>query len=438
MDLKSLPDMLASLGIWYRMNHRPLPFRKKVHWYTTLVSEVMLQQTRIAAMLPAYQRFLQQFPDVKALANAAEEDVLHAWAGLGYYRRARNLQKAAKQIVERHGGRFPIDRKEALSLAGIGPYTAAAVRSIALGLPDPVVDGNVLRVLSRWFYDTRAASKNSGKSENSGEKAIEAQESSQSYGRNGEGRMQQSGVDGVDGVDEAESSQIMIRENAPEHAVQKAARALMEHSPLDPSTHNQSLMELGAMICTPGLPSCAACPVKSHCSAFLTGGPALASDIPPLKKIKRQDLDLTLYWIENEKGVILIRNPERPILRHDWLLPCKIESASRPVYSDELSEALPGQKGSKQKGEMVAAGGLEGGEPFSHSIMNYRIRCRVRRVEAAHPFSMDGQDVTPLEGKSRKDSSKKAECIRVARRDISRYCPSSLIKKAVQRIDGDF
>jgi A/G-specific adenine glycosylase len=139
---------------WYDRSQRDLPWRRTRDPYAIWISEVMLQQTRVAAVIPYYQRFLERFPDVAALAQAPEPELLAIWSGLGYYSRARNLQKAARQIVE--SGAFPNDYASILKLAGVGAYTAAAIASISFGLPHAVVDGNVRRVLARWTNDGHA------------------------------------------------------------------------------------------------------------------------------------------------------------------------------------------------------------------------------------------------------------------------------------------
>src|SRR4249920_1179000 len=136
---------------WYRRARRALPWRESRDPYRIWVSEVMLQQTRVATVIPYYERFLERFPDVRALARARSEDVLAAWAGLGYYRRARHLHDAARLVVREHGGRIPADRAGFGRLPGVGRYTAGAVLSIAFDQPLPVLDGNVERVLARWF-----------------------------------------------------------------------------------------------------------------------------------------------------------------------------------------------------------------------------------------------------------------------------------------------
>lgn len=190
---------------WYRVNRRDLPWRRTKDPYRIWVSEVMLQQTRVAAVLDYYKRFLKRFPTVRALALAKEQDVLAAWSGLGYYRRARMMHAAAKEVVKR-GGRFPTSAEGLRELPGIGRYTSAAIASIAYGERVAVVDGNVQRVLLRLT-------------------------------RRHEG----------DGLDFWELSQRLIPSKAP-------------------GDFNQAMMELGATVCTPKNPLCGSCPVKRYCA----------------------------------------------------------------------------------------------------------------------------------------------------------------------------
>jgi len=152
--LPTIRSLRMKLTRWYDRAQRDLPWRRTRDPYAIWISEVMLQQTRVAAVIPYYQRFLDRFPDAAALAQAPESELLALWSGLGYYSRARNLQKAARQIVE--SGAFPNDYASILGLAGVGTYTAAAIASISFGLPHAVVDGNVRRVLARWTNDGHA------------------------------------------------------------------------------------------------------------------------------------------------------------------------------------------------------------------------------------------------------------------------------------------
>src|ERR1700739_3519715 len=144
-----IPKFRRRLLSWFVERRRDLPWRRTKDPYRIWLSEIMLQQTRVAAAIPYYERFLQRFPDIHSLASAPQEDVLRLWSGLGYYSRARNLQKAAQQIVAKHGGQFPSRLEDALALPGIGNYTAAAILSIAFGEKQAVLDGNVARVLAR-------------------------------------------------------------------------------------------------------------------------------------------------------------------------------------------------------------------------------------------------------------------------------------------------
>ena len=194
-----------SLGRWYDRHKRLLPWRASADPYAIWVSEIMLQQTRVAAVIPYYERFLKRFPDAAALAQAPEDEVLTLWSGLGYYTRARNLQAAARQIVEL--GSFPRTYEAIRELAGVGDYTAAAVASIAFGLPHAVVDGNVRRVIARIT--------------------------------NGKGEAQEI------------ADRLLDRKN--------------------PSRSNQALMELGAVVCLPRDPHCSECPVAGHCEAQKLG-----------------------------------------------------------------------------------------------------------------------------------------------------------------------
>jgi A/G-specific adenine glycosylase len=220
---------------WFRQFQRDLPWRRTKDPYRIWLSEIMLQQTRVAAVIPYYERFLERFPDIRALAEAPQEDVLRLWSGLGYYSRARNLQLAAQQIVATHGGAFPRTKEDVLALPGIGRYTAAAILSIAFDAKHAVLDGNVARVLAR--------------------------------------------LDAVHGD---------LRDAARWQALQATADRLLD--PKSPSDWNQAMMELGAMICTPRAPQCLLCPVSKFCRARQLG---LTEGIPEKRK-KRASVEITL------------------------------------------------------------------------------------------------------------------------------------------------
>jgi len=253
------------LRAWYEGERRELPWRESPEPWHVLLSEVILQQTRVEQGRPYYERFVRDYPSPHRLAEASEEEVLKAWEGLGYYRRARNLHTAARLIRERHDGRVPGDYDQLLELPGVGPYTAAAVGSIAFGIPRAVVDGNVTRVVTRLF-------------------AIE-EEVGRAAGR---------------------------------RRVEEAAAELLD--PEDPGTHNQALMELGSLLCTPSSPACERCPVASCCSARRQG----RQESFPVKapKPERPHHTEPAAWIEDARGdLLLLRRPAAGLLGGLWELP---------------------------------------------------------------------------------------------------------------------
>ncbi len=215
----------------------------------------MLQQTRVAAVLPYYQRFIRRFPTVRALAGARTEEVLRYWSGLGYYSRARNLQRAAKEIVARHNGKFPPTEKEALELPGVGPYTAAAVLSMAYGEPLAVLDGNVARVLAR-LDGVRGDLRSAGRWQKLQERAQELMD----------GKFHRRG-----------------RKGNPEKKKAKEKMARLRQDFGGFGDWNQAMMELGATVCTPRSPRCEECPIAKWCKAYRMG---LVEEIPA-KRMKR-------------------------------------------------------------------------------------------------------------------------------------------------------
>jgi A/G-specific adenine glycosylase len=201
---------------WYDIHKRTLPWRNTKDPYAIWISEIMLQQTRVETVLSYYPRFMACFPTVKALAEAPEQALLKVWEGLGYYSRARNLQKAARQIMTEYGGRLPSALEELRSLSGIGPYTAGAIASIAFSVRTPAVDGNVMRVVSR-----------------------------------------------IKGIREDIAIPSITRQ------IHEEAAALV---PLDrPGDFNQAMMDLGATVCLPGTPVCEKCPLPKCCDAYKAG-----------------------------------------------------------------------------------------------------------------------------------------------------------------------
>jgi A/G-specific adenine glycosylase len=211
---------VTALGAWFDASARDLPWRRHRTPYAVWVSEVMLQQTRVETVVPYYERFLRRFPDVGALAAAHLDDVLHLWSGLGYYRRARQLHAAAREVTERYGGAFPREAILLRALPGVGAYTAGAIASLAYGAREPLVDGNVARVLAR-----------------------------------------------VEGIEEPIKSPGAVK-----HLWALAGLLVPEDRP---GRFNEALMELGATVCLPRGPRCEACPLASFCRAHAAGREAL-------------------------------------------------------------------------------------------------------------------------------------------------------------------
>ena len=244
---------------WFYKNRRSLPFREDPTPYHVWLSEVMLQQTRVSAVLPYYYRFLEELPDIPALAACGEEKLHKLWEGLGYYSRVRNLQKAAKLVCAQYGGQLPADYAALRALPGIGEYTAGAIASISFGLPVPAVDGNVLRVFSRLYNDPGVIT---------------------------------------------------------EPAVKKAFTArVMEHQPPEKAgDYNQALMELGALVCVPnGAPLCGQCPLAEVCLARAAGTTA---QLPQKAKPKpRKLVPVTLALVESPAGFLVQQRPEKGLLR---------------------------------------------------------------------------------------------------------------------------
>jgi A/G-specific adenine glycosylase len=257
-----LKRLRASILRWYLAHRRDLPWRRTRDPYAIWVSEIMLQQTRVETVLPYYERFLDRFPTVAALARAREADVLAAWSGLGYYSRARNLREAAAVLVRETEGAVPRDRGALRALPGIGDYTAAAIASVAFGKPAAAVDGNVIRVLAR--------------------------------------------IHGLRGRRDAPSLRREVTRIAGELADGER-----------PGDWTQALMELGATVCLPRAPRCGGCPAKKRCAAFLSGTPDRFPEgaPPPSPRAERHVLLLA-----RSRGRVLLIRDSAP-RRLAWTLP---------------------------------------------------------------------------------------------------------------------
>lgn len=309
---------------WYGRHKRAMAWRGTRDPYRIWVSEVMLQQTRVAAVVDYYQRFLKRFPSVRALAQARSEEVMRLWAGLGYYSRARNLHAATKTIVREHHGKFPATYDAIRALPGVGDYTAAAISSIAFHAPRAVLDGNVARVLARLFAirgDLRAP-----------------------------GRWQQ---------------------------LQELAQQLLPHKSMaSPGDWNQALMELGATVCTPRSPDCIACPVSQICRSYQMG---ITSLVPaPRRKRSSINVQLTALVVLDQTGkTLLVREPNEYFSRM-WHFPARlVETDSAQTVRALLRRYLPVRKSKREAKLSVLS-------PVNHTVTfrNLKITPCLARVRA--------------------------------------------------------
>nr|WP_314646141.1 A/G-specific adenine glycosylase [uncultured Prevotella sp.] len=280
-------NFAATLLQWFKNNGRSLPWRETNDAYAIWLSEVILQQTRIAQGMSYWERFMAQWPTVNALAAATEDEVLKAWQGLGYYSRARNLHTAAQQVVELGG--FPQTFKELKTLKGVGDYTAAAIASIAFGEPVAVVDGNVYRVLSRYFgIDTP--------------------------------------IDSTEGKKE----------------FQVLAQSLLPIN--EPADYNEAIMDFGATQCTPNSPHCSACPLCETCVAFRE---QRINELPvKSKKVKQRERHFTYLYIEYEGKIAIHQRGAGDIWQGLWEFP-QAEQLTSSEDSAWKAEAQLLQKGVK-------------------------------------------------------------------------------------------
>lgn len=343
---------------WFRQFQRDLPWRRTRDPYRVWLSEIMLQQTRVATVIPYFERFLERFPNIHALAAAPEEEVLRLWSGLGYYSRARNLKRAAEEIVAEHDGEFPARLEEVLELPGIGNYTAAAILSIAFNAKCAVLDGNVARVLAR--------------------------------------------LDALRGD---------LQETQRWKKLQHSADAHLD--PKSPGDWNQAMMELGATLCTPKSPQCLLCPVAEFCEARKLG---LAESLPEKRK-KRATVEIHLASavFADENGWTLLLPPPRgrnadslddyvpTLVSNLWHFP------TIPVSSDPIVKlrghlrklVLPKPNGNLR---FVAAGKVRHSvtyravtvEPFRISVK------RLPRIENAERVPLHNVTVLPVSNLTRK------------------------------------
>lgn len=285
-------DLLA----WYHHEKRDLPWRESTDPYRVWVSEIMLQQTQVVTVIPYFNRFMEWFPTIEDLANAEEDKLLKAWEGLGYYSRVRNMQHAAKEMVETFDGKMPQTIEDILSLKGIGPYTGGAIGSIAFSLPEPAIDGNVMRVYSRLF---------------------------------------------------CLSDDIALPKTR--KVFDKYVRETMSQT--EPGDFNQALMDLGATICTPTKPSCETCPIKHYCEARKTD---TASSYPvKKKKEKAKPLYYVADVIRNKTGAFLLeKRPEDGLLSNMWTFPMR--DVTKEDYDRLVASYDPVEKKELQVAEQLS------------------------------------------------------------------------------------
>lgn len=274
-------EFSKNLRYWYRENGRNLPWRTTKEAYNIWLSEIILQQTRVNQGLPYYLKFLENFPSVEQFAAASEDQILRLWQGLGYYSRARNMHFAAKQVVNEFDGQFPANFQQLRSLKGVGDYTAAAIASFAFNLPHPVVDGNVYRFLARFF-----------------------------------------------------GMEVPIDSTEGKKAFYEIALELMDAN--HAAEHNQAMMEMGAMVCTPATPRCDECPFSMACQAFLYNK---VSDYPVKeKKQKSRNRFFHYFLITDETYLYIRRRNKKDIWQGLYELPL-VEAMQASEFPPEIPVA---------------------------------------------------------------------------------------------------
>ena len=296
---------------WFRKSKRDLPWRKETYWYPIFLSEILLQQTQVEQALPYYVKFINRFPDIYLLSKASEQEVLSLWAGLGYYSRARNMLKAAQIIVRDYNAQFPQDFKQALSLPGIGRYTASAILSIAYKKSHAVVDGNVYRVITRLF----AVSED-------------------------------------------------IRLISTQNKIQELSDQLISKD--NPRDYNEAIMELGATICKKQNPDCALCPIQSFCIAFKKNKQTLF----PYKSAarKKRKVNHYVFILECNDKFLFVKRPVFGLLASLWEFPViEIEKLN---LNDEMLKSQLNEKYAIQ-GKVILKGDYFRHQ-YSHIDLRYQ------------------------------------------------------------------
>lgn len=386
MSTKKITQIVASLLGWFSTNARDLPWRRTQNPYAIWVSEIMLQQTQVKTVIPYWERWMQALPTIADAARAPSDQIHKLWEGLGYYTRVRNLQKAAQMIVTRHGGKFPESHAAVLELPGIGRYTAGAICSIAFNQPTPILDGNVIRVLTRLFAI----------GENPKDKAANAR-----LWKLAEALVKQSvsgstPAPGVAGRALASSNPaVRTPANGTAHSsgtippcgTAKARKTAPEAGALPiprASFLNQSLMELGALICTPRNPQCLICPVQKQCEAFRQ---QRTEEFPNLGEPAAATAREFMAFVVEHRGHVLVRQrPAGVVNAHLWEFP-NIEHTGEPADPMAVFAGLFG----------VKAPEISPFRTVKHSITRYRITLSAHQARLAKRPSTPAGDWVRLD-----------------------------------------
>ena len=323
MTERTIRFFQTQLYEWAAQNPRPMPWKGEKDPYLIWLSEIILQQTRVAQGLPYYEKFRESFPSVHDLASASEDDVFKLWEGLGYYSRARNLHAAAKYISHERSGAFPDTYEAILNLKGVGPYTAAAIASFGFGLPHAVLDGNVFRVLARYFGISEPTDSTAGK----------------------------------------------------KRFAQVAQNCLDTE---DPAGYNQAIMDFGALQCVPKNPDCTLCPMRSLCAAHRTGRVA---ELPvKAKKIKRRDRFFHFLVVENDNHYLLRKRTGKDVWQGLYEFP-HIEH-NRLEFDRDALQKLPGWR-KMMGGVAVSVQGVS--TTFKQTLSHQTIYGNFWRINAPVP-----------------------------------------------------
>ena len=329
-------DLVTALLDWFAREARDLPWRHTLDPYAVWVSEIMLQQTQVKTVIPYWERWMRELPDIASLARAPQEKIHKLWEGLGYYTRVRNLQKAAQQLVRENGGEFPKAFDDVLALSGIGRYTAGAITSIAFNQPSPILDGNVIRVLTRLF----------GIVDDPKNKATNA-------------KLWQLAGELVQDAKELQSSKLKTQN--PKLLLSGPCSAL-----------NQSLMELGALLCTPKQPRCDDCPLKKPCVARATNR---VDALPNLgKRAAATDRRFVAFLAQRGDQWLVQQRPAGVVNAHLWEFPnveVEADATNLAAHATKLLGAMPAQ--------------LNPLVMIKHSITRYRISLEAYLVISTKP-----------------------------------------------------